>query len=71
MGHRLDSWDSFKVGASGLPIELNEGWLFICHGVNYSKVYSLGVALLDKENPEQVIHRCKDPIFTPEKDYDV
>ncbi len=70
MGPRLDSWDSFKVGASGLPIELNEGWLFIYHGLNYSKVYSLGVALLDKENPEQVIYRSKDPILTPEKDYE-
>ncbi|MCW3994850.1 MAG: glycosidase [Candidatus Bathyarchaeota archaeon] len=70
MGPRLDSWDSFKVGATGLPIELNEGWLFIYHGVNYSNVYCLGVALLDKERPEQVIYRGKEPILTPEKDYE-
>ncbi|MFA7397999.1 MAG: glycosidase [Candidatus Bathyarchaeia archaeon] len=70
MGPRLDSWDSYVIGSTGTPIELNEGWLFIYHGVNYSKVYSLGVALLDKKNPEQVIYRCKDPILTPEKDYE-
>lgn len=70
MGPRLNSWDSAKVGATGSPIELNEGWLFIYHGVSYAKVYSLGVALLDKENPEKVIYRCKDPILTPEKSYE-
>ncbi len=70
MGPRLNSWDSWKVGATGLPIELNEGWLFIYHGVNYAKVYCLGVALLDKNYPKYVIYRAKDPILTPEKDYE-
>ena len=70
MGPRLNSWDSSKVGAASPPIELNEGWLFIYHGVNYSKVYSLGVALLDKNNPHQVIYRGENPILTPEKDYE-
>jgi predicted GH43/DUF377 family glycosyl hydrolase len=70
MGPRLNSWDSWKVGAAGVPIELNEGWLFIYHGVDYSKVYRLGVALLDKKHPEQVIYRGKYPILSPEKDYE-
>ena len=67
---RHKSWDSWKVGAAGPPIELNEGWLCIYHGVNYEKVYSLGVFMLDKNDPEQVISRSKKPILKPTKDYE-
>jgi predicted GH43/DUF377 family glycosyl hydrolase len=67
---RHKSWDSWKVGAAGPPIELNEGWLCIYHGVNYEKVYSLGVFMLDKNDPEQVIARSKKPILKPTKDYE-
>jgi predicted GH43/DUF377 family glycosyl hydrolase len=34
------------------------------------RVYSLGVALLDKNNPEQVLYRSKEPILTPKEDYE-
>jgi predicted GH43/DUF377 family glycosyl hydrolase len=71
MGPRAESWDSWKVGTTGPPIELNEGWLFIYHGINYDKIYALGVALLDKNNPEKVIYRAENPILTPEKNYEV
>jgi beta-1,2-mannobiose phosphorylase / 1,2-beta-oligomannan phosphorylase len=70
MGPRQKSWDSWKIGTTGPPIELNEGWLFIYHGVDFERVYSLGVALLDRNNPEEVIYRCTEPILKPEKDYE-
>lgn len=66
----IGTWDSLKVGAAGPPIELNEGWLFIYHGVDFHNIYRLGVALLDKDNPEIVIHRKKEPILEPKKDYE-
>ncbi|HII85210.1 TPA: glycosidase [Candidatus Bathyarchaeota archaeon] len=69
-GPRERGWDSWKVGAGGPPIELNEGWLFIYHGVSIDRVYSLGVALLDKHNPEKVIFRPENPILSPEEDYE-
>jgi predicted GH43/DUF377 family glycosyl hydrolase len=69
-GPRIKSWDSWKVGAAGPPIELNEGWLMIYHGVSFEKVYSLGVALLDKKDPETIIHRSEIPILFPVKDYE-
>ncbi len=69
-GPRIKSWDSWKVGAAGPPIELNEGWLMIYHGVNFEKVYSLGVALLDKKNPETILHRSEIPILFPVEDYE-
>jgi predicted GH43/DUF377 family glycosyl hydrolase len=70
MAPRAKSWDCWKVGAAGTPIELNEGWLFTYHGVNFEKVYSLGVALLDRNNPEEILHRCEEPILTPVEDYE-
>jgi predicted GH43/DUF377 family glycosyl hydrolase len=70
MGPRQKSWDSWKIGTTGPPIELNEGWLFIYHGVDYEKTYRLGVALLDKKNPEEIIYRRDDPILNPEKDHE-
>jgi predicted GH43/DUF377 family glycosyl hydrolase len=70
MRPRIKSWDCWKIGAAGSPIELNEGWLFIYHGVNFEKVYSLGVALLDKNNPEIILYRSEKPILTPIEDYE-
>jgi beta-1,2-mannobiose phosphorylase / 1,2-beta-oligomannan phosphorylase len=70
MGPRMKSWDCWKVGAAGPPIELNEGWLFIYHGVSFEKIYSLGVALLDKNNPEEILYRSEKPILIPEEDYE-
>jgi len=70
IGPRQNSWDSWKIGAAGTPIELNEGWLCIYHGVNYEKVYSLGVVMLDKDNPEMVLSRSEKPILKPTEDYE-
>jgi predicted GH43/DUF377 family glycosyl hydrolase len=70
MRPRTKSWDCWKVGAAGPPIELNEGWLVIYHGVSFEKVYSLGVMLVEKDNPESILYRSETPILTPEKDYE-
>lgn len=70
MTPRLKHWDSWKVGAAGQPIELSEGWLFIYHGADFDKVYSLGVALLDKDDPGVILHRSEEPILTPVEEYE-
>jgi predicted GH43/DUF377 family glycosyl hydrolase len=70
MRPRTKSWDCWKIGAAGPPIELNEGWLVIYHGVSFEKVYSLGVLLLDRDNPETILHRSEAPILTPVTDYE-
>jgi len=71
IGPRQKSWDSWKIGAAGTPMELNEGWLCIYHGVNYEKEYSLGVVMLDKDNPEIVLSRSEKQILKPIKDYEI
>lgn len=70
MEPREKMWDSEKIGAAGTPIELNEGYLFIYHGVDKTKRYSLGAALLDKSNPEEVIYRSEQPILAPSESYE-
>ena len=61
MGTRSWSWDSTKVGAGPIPIETDEGWLVIYHGVLTSCngfVYSMGAALLDLDEPWRVLARA-------------
>jgi predicted GH43/DUF377 family glycosyl hydrolase len=70
MGPRLGRWDCVKVGAAGPPIELEEGWLLIYHGVDSDKTYRLGAAMLDKERPMKVIYRSEEPILEPYEDYE-
>ena len=70
MGPRFRMWDCVKVGITGPPIEIDEGWLMIYHGVDEKRVYRLGVAILDKEKPERVIYRSRQPILQPEEDYE-
>lgn len=70
MRPRTKSWDCWKIGAAGPPIELNEGWLVIYHGVDFEKVYSLGTILLDRDNPETILYRSEAPILTPVTDYE-
>ncbi len=70
VGPRLGQWDCLKVGAAGPPIEIDEGWLFIYHGVNFEKVYRLGALLLEKDDPEKVLYRSKRPILEPSKSYE-
>ena len=70
MSPRQGSWDCVKIGAAGPPIELDEGWLLIYHGVDTRRVYRLGAAILDREDPEKVIYRTKTPILEPIEDYE-
>ncbi len=70
----IAGWQSKKVGPGPTPIETDEGWLMIYHGVLNSCngfVYRLGVALLDLEKPWIVKERGMFYIFGPETDYEL
>ena len=70
---RPGMWDCHRVGLGCPPIETEEGWLLIYHGVRYAAsmpIYRVGLALLDKENPEKIIARTKRWVFSPQKDYE-
>lgn len=56
-------WEFVQIGNCGAPIELDEGWLLLTHGVGAMRKYSIGAVLLDKENPQRVIGRTSKPIL--------
>ncbi len=64
-------FDSFRVGGGVPPIKTAEGWIFIYHGVDTRRVYHIGAALLDLENPSRVRARIPYPIMSPEADYEM
>jgi predicted GH43/DUF377 family glycosyl hydrolase len=70
MSPRPDRWDSLKIGAAGPPIEIDEGWLLVYHGVDSSRVYRLGATILGRDDPERVIYRAEEPIIEPTEDYE-
>ena len=58
-------WDLVQMGNCGSPIELDEGWLLLTHGVGAMRKYSLGAALLDKQDPCKVLARLSTPLLSP------
>ncbi len=67
-------WQSKKVGPAPCPIETDEGWLMIYHGVINTCngfVYRAGCALLDIDEPWKVIARTSWYILGPEELYEL
>jgi beta-1,4-mannooligosaccharide/beta-1,4-mannosyl-N-acetylglucosamine phosphorylase len=68
-----EGWQSTKIGAGPIPIETTEGWLLIYHGVLTSCngfVYSMGAALLDIDQPWQVMYRTEPYLLSPQTLYE-
>lgn len=59
-------WEFVQIGNCGSPIELDEGWLLLTHGVGPVRKYSIGAALLDKKDPSKVIGRLREPLLRPD-----
>src|SRR6185437_12212561 len=62
----LFPWEFVQIGNCGSPIELDEGWLLLTHGVGPVRKYSIGVVLLDKADPSKVLARYIEPLLGPE-----
>jgi predicted GH43/DUF377 family glycosyl hydrolase len=62
-------WELVQMGNCGPPIELDEGWLVLTHGVGAMRKYSIGAVLLDKTDPSKVIGRTTEPLLAA-KDQD-
>jgi beta-1,4-mannooligosaccharide/beta-1,4-mannosyl-N-acetylglucosamine phosphorylase len=66
-------WQSTKVGAGPIPIEMPDYWLMFYHGVLTSCngfVYSMGAALLDLEQPWKVRYRSAPYLLSPQTLYE-
>lgn len=62
------------IGGGCPPIETEEGWLLIYHGVHDTVggyVYSACAALLDLQNPQKEIVRLPYALFKPEHDWEL
>lgn len=73
MGKGRSWWESLKIGGGAAPIETDESWLLFYHGVSGTcngYVYSIGGAILDRENPSIVRYRCENFLLTPQEWYE-
>ena len=73
MGKSNNWWENVKIGGGAAPIETSEGWLLFYHGVTGTCngfVYSIGGAILDREEPSKVLYRCGTYLLTPETEYE-
>jgi predicted GH43/DUF377 family glycosyl hydrolase len=59
-------WEFVQIGNCGSPIELDEGWLLLTHGVGPVRRYSIGAVLLDKADPSKVLARSREPLVRPD-----
>jgi beta-1,4-mannooligosaccharide/beta-1,4-mannosyl-N-acetylglucosamine phosphorylase len=66
-------WGWLKIGPGPAPIEIDEGWLLIFHGVRNScsgSIYCAGGAILDRDQPWKVLHRGVRFLLAPTEDYE-
>lgn len=62
------------IGGGAPPIETEEGWLVIYHGVhdvNNRHVYTACAALMDLDNPVVELARLPYPLFKPDTDWEL
>ena len=59
-------WEFVQIGNCGSPIELDDCWLLLIHGVGPVRKYSIGAVLLDKKDPSKVLARSREPLVYPE-----
>ena len=67
-------WDADKVGIAPPPLRTDRGWLVLYHGVRNTvggSIYRLGLALLDLNDPTQIVARSDEWVFSPEADYEI
>lgn len=78
-GHRVlmqpaqGTWEQDKIGSSSNPIKTKDGWLMLYHGVRsfgIGAIYKIGVVLMDLEKPWIIKRKSKEPIISPDMDYE-
>jgi len=60
-------WEYMQIGNCGSPIEIDEGWLVLTHGVGVVRSYAIGAALLDRDDPTKVLGRLREPLVQPDE----
>jgi predicted GH43/DUF377 family glycosyl hydrolase len=60
-------WEFIQIGNCGSPIEIDEGWLVLTHGVGVVRNYCIGACVLDKADPSKVLARTTTPLLVPDR----
>ncbi len=67
-------WETERIGGAAPPIKGKNGWIMLYHGVERradgKEIYRVGAVLLDLKDPSVILARTKEPIMTPEEDYE-
>ncbi len=58
-------WEFVQIGNCGSPLETEEGWLLLTHGVGPVRGYSIGAILLDRDDPLKVRGALPEPLIVP------
>jgi len=61
-------WETIQLGNCGAPIETDEGWLVLTHGVGPVRTYCIGAVLLDLDDPTRMVGRLAAPLLSPAAD---
>jgi len=74
-------WTNNKIGPGPPPVKTDKGWLTLLHAVDrregrawgwsrdWDKRYTVGICLLDLEDPAHVIGYSRAPLMAPEEEY--
>ncbi len=71
------TWEGERIGAGPPPVRTPWGWLLLYHGNEYlrmpanQRLYSMGLAVLDIDDPATVLYRHPEPVMRPEAPYEV
>lgn len=60
-------WELIQVGNCGSPIEIDDGWLVLTHGVGPMRRYAIGALLLDRDRPERVVAHLPGALLAPDE----
>lgn len=71
VGESPQDWDSKSIGANGVPIKTEKGWLLVYHAYGDDHIYRHSVALLDLNDPSKVLHKPKTFIMEPEETWEI
>lgn len=83
LGSEQVPWVNSKIGPGAPPVKTRAGWLTAFHAVNtdksvelpawhknWFKTYTIGLMLLDLENPAKIVGMAKTPLMEPVTDYE-
>jgi len=76
MGPIAGTWQGERIGAGPPPLRTPWGWLLLYHANEYlrmpqnERLYRMGLAVLDADDPAKVLYRHPEPVFVPEAPYE-